>query len=90
MAWRIEFAAEAMQELARLDRQIQERIRSYLRQRIASSDNPRDFGQPLRRNLAGLWKYRVGDYRIVAEIQDQTILVLVLRIGHRSKIYGGH
>lgn len=90
MAWRIEFAAEAMQELARLDRQVQERIRNYLRQRIASSDDPRNFGQPLRRNLAGLWKYRVGDYRIVAEIQDQTILVLVLRIGHRSKIYGGH
>ena len=90
MAWRIEFAAEAMQELARLDRQVQERIRSYLRQRIAPSDNPRDFGQPLRRNLAGLWKYRVGDYRIVAEIQDQMILVLVLRIGHRSIIYGGH
>lgn len=79
-----------MQELARLDRQVQERIRGYLRQRIASSDNPRDFGQPLRRDLAGLWKYRVGDYRIIADIQDQTILVLVLRIGHRSKVYGGH
>lgn len=90
MAWRIEFEAEAMKELARLDRQAQERIRRYLRERIASSDNPRDFGEPLRRNLAGLWKYRVGDYRVVVEIQDEAILVLVLRIGHRSKVYGGH
>jgi len=90
LTWRIEFEAEAMKELARLDRQAQERIRRYLRERIAPSENPRDFGEPLRRNLAGFWKYRVGNYRIVVEIQDEAILVLVLRIGHRSKVYGGH
>jgi len=90
LAWRIEFEAEAKKEFAHLDRQVQERIRRFLRERIAISENPRDFGEPLRRNLTGLWKYRVGDYRIIAEIADEKVLVLVLRIGHRRKVYGGH
>ncbi|MDQ7833685.1 MAG: type II toxin-antitoxin system RelE/ParE family toxin [Desulfovibrionaceae bacterium] len=90
MAWRIEFEAEAKKEFANLDRQVQERIRKFLRERIAVSENPRDFGEPLRRNLTGLWKYRVGDYRIIAEIADEKVLVVVLRIGHRRKVYGGH
>jgi len=90
LTWRIEFAAEAFKEFACLDRQVQERIRRYLRERLVPCDNPRAFGEPLRRNLTGLWKYRVGDYRLVAEIQDEMILILVLRIGHRRKVYGGH
>lgn len=90
MAWRIEFEAEAKKEFCHLDRHVQERIRRFLRERIAMSENPRDFGEPLRRDLAGLWKYRVGDYRIIAEIAEEKVLVLVLRIGHRRKVYGGH
>lgn len=90
MAWRIEFETEAKKEFALLDRQVQERIRRFLRERIAISKNPRDFGEPLRRNLSGLWKYRVGDYRIIAEIAEEKVLVVVLRIGHRRKVYGGH
>ncbi len=90
MAWRIELAETAKKQLAALDRPIQERIRKYLLERIAPSSDPRESGAPLKSNLASLWKYRVGDYRIVAEIREKEVLVLVLRIGHRSKVYGGH
>jgi len=90
LAWRIEFDEPAKKEFERLDRQVQIRIRRFLRERILPSEDPRELGASLRGNLAGLWKYRVGDYRIVAEIREAEILVLVVRIGHRSKIYGGH
>ncbi len=86
MAWRIEFEEAAKKELARLDRQTQTRILKYLRERVAPSENPRSFGEPLRSNLAGL----LGDYRVVVEIHEETVVVLVVRIGHRSKVYGGH
>ena len=90
MAWQIEFEREAKKELARLDRSAQADIMKYLKNRIAGNDDPRRFGAPLRSNLSGLWKYRVGAYRIIAEIQDHRITVVVVRIGHRSRVYGGH
>ena len=90
MAWLIEFAAKAEKELAQLDKQAQKNILHFLRERVADREDPRDFGGPLRGNLAGLWKYRVGGYRVIAEIQDDKVLIIVVRIGHRSKIYGGH
>ena len=90
MAWRIELAETAKKQLVALDRPVQERIRKYLRERIGSAADPRELGDSLRGNLAGLWKYRVGDYRIVAEIRKEEVLVLVVRIGHRRKVYGGH
>lgn len=89
MAWKIEFEEDAEKELAKVDKKNQKRILKVLRERIAPN-NPRDFGEPLRGNLAGLWKYRVGDYRVIAEIQDEIVVVLILRIGHRRKVYGGH
>lgn len=90
MAWRIELAETAKKQLSGLDRPVQERIRKYLHERIATAADPRDLADSLKSNLAGLWKYRVGDYRIVAEIREEEVLVLVVRIGHRSKVYGGH
>lgn len=86
MAWRIEFKAEAKKEFAHLERQVQERIRRFLREHIAIRENPRDFWESLRRNVTGLWKCRVGDYRIIAEIADEKVLVVVLRICHRRKV----
>ncbi len=62
----------------------------YLDKKIATNEDPRRFGAPLRKNLFGLWKYRVGDYRVICDIQDQEITVLVLRVGHRKKVYGDH
>lgn len=88
--WKIEYDEKAAGELMKLDREAARRIKKYLDERIATDDDPRRFGEGLTENLAGLWKYRVGDFRVIAEIQEQRIVVLVVRIGHRSKVYGGH
>ena len=87
MAWQIEITRTARKQLSKLDHQVQVDILRYLRERIATDDDPRRYGGPLRRELAGRWKYRVGDYRLICEIQDQKVLVLVLMVGHRGKIY---
>ena len=86
----IEYDENAARDLANLDRQSAKRIKKYLDERIATDEDLRRFGEELKSNLAGLRRYRVGDYRIIAEIQDEKIIVLIVRIGHRSKIYGGH
>lgn len=90
MTWQIKFAETAKKELAKLDKQAQKAILKYLRTRIVERNNPKDFGESLRGNLAGLWKYRIGSYRVVADIQDEQVTVLILKVGHRSKVYGGH
>ena len=90
MAWRIEITETAKKQLTRLDQQAQKEILLYLRERIGTNEDPRRYGAPLRREMTGRWKYRVGSYRLICDIQDTKILVLVLMVGHRSKIYGGH
>ena len=87
MAWTIKFDPRAKKDLAKLDNQHAKRILRYLDERIATDEDPRRFGDPLRHELAELWRYRVGDYRIVCEIQDQVLVVLVVRIGHRRHAY---
>lgn len=88
MAWRIELTAAAEKALAKLDRQTAKRITGFLRERVAGSDDPRQSGKALSGPLAGLWRYRVGDYRIICEVKDGQLVVLVVTIGHRSDIYG--
>ena len=90
MAWKVRFEKRAKKELSSLDRQAQADIWQYLKDRIATEEDPRRFGQPLRHDLAGLWKYRIGNYRVIADIQDQELVVLVVRVGHRKNVYGGH
>ena len=90
MVWMIEFDKAAKKELTKLDKSTADRILRFLEERIATDENPRRFGEALAENLAVLWKYRVGDYRVIVEIQDTIIVVLVLRVGHRSKVYSGH
>lgn len=88
MAWKIEFAASAEKELARLDRQHARRILTFLRERLAPLDDPRSIGEALKGPEFGqFWKYRVGDYRIIAGIQDAKLTVYVLRIGNRREVY---
>jgi len=84
------FEESARKELVALDRAAQTAIVRYLRERIATDQNPRRFGDPLRKELMGLWKYRIGSYRVICDIKDEELTVLVVRIGHRSKVYGGH
>jgi len=90
LAWRIEITDTAKKQLAKLDNQVQVTIVRYLRERIATNEDPRRHGAPLRRELTNRLKYRAGAYRLICDIQDEKILVLILLVGHRSKIYGGH
>ncbi len=84
MAWRIELSGLAQKNLRALDAQIAVRILRFLQDRLAPADDPRSLGEALRgAQLAGLWKYRVGDYRLIASIEDQAVRILVVRIGNR-------
>jgi mRNA interferase RelE/StbE len=88
LAWRIEFDPRALDELKRLDQAVQVRIIKTIRERIAPLENPRVLGQALRgEELGRYWKYRIGDYRLICDIQDETVLILVLRVGHRKEVY---
>jgi mRNA interferase RelE/StbE len=85
--WTVEFDDRARRELRKLDPGVQQSILKYLRDRIAGREDPRRFGKPLRRNLAGLWRYRVEDFRLICRIEDDRVVVLVLQVGHRREIY---
>lgn len=77
MAWRIELSETANKQLAKLDKTEARRITKFLRERLVASDNPRIVGKALSGPLGGLWRYRVGDYRLICEIQDGVLCVLV-------------
>lgn len=87
MAWRIELTETANQQLAKLDKAEARRITKFLRERLAATDNPRNTGKALSGPLGGLWRYRVSDYRLICEIQDGVLCVLVLKIGNRREVY---
>ncbi len=88
MAWKVEFATTALRELDKLDRQAGRRILAFLHDRVVVRGDPRGVGQALKGSELGeFWKYRVGDYRVVAEIQDRGLRVLVVRVGNRKNVY---
>ena len=86
MAWKVEVKSSAAKEIERLDRPIQRRIDAFARQ-IEACDNPRQLLDPYSGPLAGYWKKRIGDFRIICEIADGASTVIILKVGHRSKIY---
>ena len=87
MAWRIELTGEARKQLKKIGHTEAKRIRDYLRQRIEPLDDPRQIGKALRGRFSDLWRYRVGNYRLVCELRDEVLVVLVIRIGRRKEIY---
>lgn len=87
LTWIVEFDDAAAKELRKLDHQAQQEILRYLRKRIATDEDPRRFGKPLSRDLSGLWRYRVRNYRIICNIEDDKLVVLILRASHRKDIY---
>lgn len=88
MAWQIELSPSADKALTKLHIDVQRRIVRFLRERVANMDNPRSVGKPLLGStLSDLWRYRVGDYRILCNIEDKKIYIVVVEIGHRSDIY---
>jgi mRNA interferase RelE/StbE len=88
MVWRIEFSPLAEKNLRQLDRLVAQRILKFLHERVARLDNPRAIGEALKGSKLGeFWKYRVGDYRIIAHIDDGAVRVIVVRVGNRREIY---
>ena len=88
MAWRIEFGDAAKKDLAKLDKQLARRITAFLRERVVVLDDPRSIGDALKGGKLGeFWKYRVGNWRIIASIEDGALLILVVKIGNRREVY---
>lgn len=87
MSWVYRFDGRALKELRKLGKQAQRDIIAYLDERVAGNEDPRRFGKGLKADLAGLWRYRVGDYRILCQIRDEELIVLVVAVGHRRGIY---
>ena len=88
MPWTIEYSDTARTELRRLDRQMSRRVVDYMDERVATRENPRSIGQALTGPMGGLWRYRVGNCRIVCDdIQDEVLRVLVVRVGRRDSVY---
>jgi mRNA interferase RelE/StbE len=88
LGWAVEFDPDAVKDLKKLDRPVQSRILSFLSERVAALDDPRSIGEALAgAKLGNYWKYRVGDWRIICDIQDQRIIVRVLRVGNRRDVY---
>jgi len=88
MAWEIELSDLAIKNLDKLDRTQSQRIVKFLFERVAKLDDPRSIGEALRGSKLGdLWKYRVGDYRVIADIEDKILRIVVVRIGDRKDIY---
>jgi mRNA interferase RelE/StbE len=85
--WTLEFARSALNDLRSIDRPTQQRIRTFLEERIATFQDPRSAGKPLKGERCEYRRYRIGNYRVICELQDERIVILVLRIGHRKAIY---
>jgi mRNA interferase RelE/StbE len=88
LAWLIKIDDEAQKDLAKLDKQIAKRITTFLRERVAVLDDPRSIGEALKGSrLGAFWKYRVGDYRIISNIEDGALRILFVKIGNRREVY---
>jgi mRNA interferase RelE/StbE len=88
MAWNVELSESADRELGKLDTQHRKPILKFLHERVAMLSDPRSIGEALHGSQFGeFWKYRVGDYRLICRIEDDRLVVLVLRVGHRKEIY---
>ena len=88
MVWALKFDEGAKKDLAQLDKQIAKRITTFLAHRVAALDDPHSMGEALRGSKLGdFWKYRVGDYRVIAHIEDRALHILVVKIGNRREVY---
>ncbi|WP_296137020.1 type II toxin-antitoxin system RelE/ParE family toxin [uncultured Tessaracoccus sp.] len=85
MAWTIEFTTKAAKAFRKLDKPVQRRIATFLRD--VADGEPRRKGKPLKADLAGLWRWPVGDWRVVANLEDDVLLILVVDVDHRSRVY---
>jgi mRNA interferase RelE/StbE len=86
--WIVEWDDRAVKELRRIDKTTQLDILQFLKKRIMTHEDPRRFGKPLIGNKKGLWRYRIGDYRLICSIEETVFKILVIAVGHRRSIYG--
>lgn len=87
MTYKVVFSDSALKSLKKLDKYIQKFILAWIRKNLEGCENPRQHGKGLTSNRSGQWRYRIGDYRVIAEINDNTVTILVINIGHRRDIY---
>jgi mRNA interferase RelE/StbE len=87
LVWTIEITRTAERQINKLDASAQKSIVRFLRERLKSAQNPRQWGKPLHGDKRGLWRYRIGDFRLICDIQDERITVLVLEVAHRKDAY---
>lgn len=85
--WQVIYDDSALKQLRKLDRKAQGDILRYMRERIATTEDPRRFGKALHSDMKGLWRYRVHDYRIICRIEDNRLIVLVVNVDHRKDVY---
>lgn len=87
MSWRLETSKAFDKEFKKLDHYTQKIIKGWVTKNLMEADNPRSYGKALTGNLAGLWRYRIGDYRLIASIKDDKFTILAISIGHRRDVY---
>lgn len=87
MVWRVDYAATAKRQLRKLDKQAAQRIVDYMDGKVLTRDDPRSLGKALAGPLGDLWRYRIGNYRVVCDIQDEVFRILVVRVGRRDQVY---
>ena len=87
MKYTVVFSKEALKDLKKLHKHTAALIIGWVRKNLEGCENPRAHGKGLTENLSGKWRYRVGDYRLLADIQDDKVVIMMLRVGHRSEIY---
>ncbi len=87
MKYQVEFSKQALRQLQKLDKGTAALIMGWIKKNLVDCENPRIHGKGLTANHSGEWRYRIGDYRIIAKIEDERIVILILSIGHRSEIY---
>jgi mRNA interferase RelE/StbE len=87
MKYRVEYTKVAFKQLKKIDKKITAFILSYIEEKLVDCDNPRIYGKALQVNLNDKWRYRVGDYRILAKIEDDKVVITVIEVGHRKDIY---
>jgi mRNA interferase RelE/StbE len=85
--WSIVFAPQAGKELKKLGKPAAARIIKVLEERVATLEDPRDLGKPLVGEWSGYWRWRVGDYRVIAKIEDEQVVIVIVRVAHRSGVY---
>ncbi len=90
MRWKISFSKEADKTIAKFDKVTRERISEFVNNILPTMENPRSLGKPLHPGFSGFWRYTVGNYRVIVDIQDKDIVIVVVDVGHRSKIYKSH